>query len=69
MTVFDGGPRYHIDTCYLYPNDNVVFGIQKASQFQYVALITLTVYIAVFECQNQVIFNMTVFDGGPLLSY
>ena len=28
---FDGGPRYHIDTCYLYPNEVFVFGILKAS--------------------------------------
>ena len=36
-------------------------------------VITLTacvIYVAVFEYQNQVIFNMTVFvfDGGPSLS-
>jgi hypothetical protein len=31
-------------------------------------VITMTVYMAVFEYQNQVIFNMTVFDGGPSLS-
>jgi hypothetical protein len=34
--------------------------------------ITLTVgviYTTVFEYRNQVIFNMTVFDGGPSLSY
>jgi hypothetical protein len=30
MTIFDGDPRCHIDTCYLYPNENVVFGILKA---------------------------------------
>ena len=35
MTFFDGGPRCHIDTCYLYPNEKVVFGILKASPFQY----------------------------------
>jgi hypothetical protein len=32
------------------------------------ALTTLTVYVvhmAIFEYQNQVIFNRTVFDGGP----
>jgi hypothetical protein len=28
-------------------------------------VITLTVYTAVFEYQNQAIFNMTVFDGEP----
>jgi hypothetical protein len=33
MTVFDGGPRCHIDTCFLYPNEDVVFGILKASNF------------------------------------
>jgi hypothetical protein len=33
MTVFDGGPRCHIDTCYLYPSENVVFGILKAGHF------------------------------------
>jgi hypothetical protein len=32
-------------------------------------VITLTVYMAVFEYQNQVIFNMTVFDVGSSLSY
>jgi hypothetical protein len=35
-------------------------------------VITLTVYVinnAVFEYQNQVIFNMHVFGGGPSLSY
>ena len=35
-------------------------------------VITLTVCVinnVVFEYQNQVIFNMTVFDGGPSLSY
>jgi hypothetical protein len=31
-------------------------------------VITLTVYMAVFEYQNQVIFNMTVFDVGLSLS-
>jgi hypothetical protein len=36
MTVFfDGEPRCHIDTCFWYPNKNVVFGILKASHFQY----------------------------------
>ena len=30
-------------------------------------IITLTVYMAVFEHQNQVIFNLTVFDVGPLV--
>jgi hypothetical protein len=35
MTVFDGEPRCHIGTCYLYPNENVVFGILKAIHFQY----------------------------------
>jgi hypothetical protein len=33
MTVFDGEPRCPIDTCYLYPNEDVVFGILKASRF------------------------------------
>ena len=33
MTVFDGEPRCHIDTCFLYPNEDVVFGILKASHF------------------------------------
>jgi hypothetical protein len=33
MTVFDGEPRGHIDTCFLYPNEDVVFGILKASHF------------------------------------
>jgi hypothetical protein len=33
MTVFDGEPRCHIDTGYLYPNESVVFGILKASHF------------------------------------
>jgi hypothetical protein len=32
-------------------------------------VITLIVYMAVFEYQNQVIFNMTVFDVGSSLSY
>jgi hypothetical protein len=32
---FYGGPRCHIITCYLYPNEDVVFGILKASHFQY----------------------------------
>jgi hypothetical protein len=32
-------------------------------------VITLTVYMAIFEYQNQVIFNMTVFDDGPSLSH
>jgi hypothetical protein len=31
--------------------------------------ITLTVYMAVSEYQNQVIFNMTVFDGGALVCH
>jgi hypothetical protein len=31
MTVFDGEPRCHIDTCYLYPNEDIVFGIPEAS--------------------------------------
>jgi hypothetical protein len=35
LLFFDGGPRCHIDTCYLYPNEDVVFGILKASHFQY----------------------------------
>jgi hypothetical protein len=33
MTVFDGGPRCHIDTCFWYPNEDVVFGILKPSHF------------------------------------
>jgi hypothetical protein len=35
MTTFDGEPRCRIDTCFWYPNKNVVFGILKASHFQY----------------------------------
>ena len=33
MTVFDGGPRCHVDTCFWHPNKNVVFGTPKASRF------------------------------------
>jgi hypothetical protein len=32
-------------------------------------VMTLTVYMPVFKYQNQGIFNMTLFDGGPSLSY
>ena len=32
-TVFDGGPRCHIDTCFWYPNKTVFFEIPKASYF------------------------------------
>ena len=39
MTVFNGGPRCHIDTYFWYPNKTVVFGILKASHFQYDALL------------------------------
>jgi hypothetical protein len=39
MTVFDGEPRCHIDTCFWYPTKNVVFGILKASHFQYDAFL------------------------------
>ena len=35
MNDFDGEPRCHIGTCYLHPNETVVFGILKASHFQY----------------------------------
>ena len=35
MTISDGEPRCHIDTCFWYPNNSVVFGILKASHFQY----------------------------------
>ena len=31
MTVFDGESRCHIDTCFLYPNEDVGFGVLKAS--------------------------------------
>jgi hypothetical protein len=30
---FHGGPRCHIDTCYLYPNEDVFFGILKSKSF------------------------------------
>jgi hypothetical protein len=43
-----------------YQNKNGTFSL---------TVITLTVHMAVFEYQNQVIFNMTVFDVGPSLSY
>jgi hypothetical protein len=33
MTVFDRGRRCYVDTCFWYPNKNVVFGILKASHF------------------------------------
>jgi hypothetical protein len=29
MTVFDGDSRCHVGTCFLYPNEVVVFGISK----------------------------------------
>jgi hypothetical protein len=32
------------------------------------ALTVRVIYTTVFEYQNQVIFNMTVFGGGPSLS-
>jgi hypothetical protein len=35
MTVFHGGPRCHIDTCFWHPNKNVVFGMQNQVIFQY----------------------------------
>jgi hypothetical protein len=39
MTVFDGEPRCHIDTCFWYPNKNVDFGILNAGHFQYDAFL------------------------------
>jgi hypothetical protein len=34
MTLFfDGGPLCHIDTCYLYPSEDGIFGILKAGHF------------------------------------
>jgi hypothetical protein len=37
--LFDGGSRCHIDTCYLYPNEDVVFGILKASHLVVVVML------------------------------
>jgi hypothetical protein len=38
--------------------------VEKCPENVSLTVITLTVYMAVFEYQNQV-FNMTVFDGEP----
>jgi hypothetical protein len=45
VTVFDGDPRCHIDTCFLYPNEGVVFGIRKASHLSIGCFLTETLAV------------------------
>jgi hypothetical protein len=63
-TVFDGGPRCHIDTCFWSRSKKRHFWNVPKASFS-LTVMTLTVHMAIFEYQNQVIFNTTVFDGGP----